>query len=64
MNERLEKLEELREFLNTDTENFSKASILEEYFFGSKSSGCKCKFNSVKSKLYQYYQANKSELDK
>ncbi len=63
MDERHIKLQELKTLLESNDDNFSLVVELEKFFLGtSTSGGCKCKTNTIKSKLYQYWkQAGEAE---
>ncbi len=60
-NLRQEKLQQLKDFLESGNENMTLATTLEAYFLGQRT-GCACKFNTVKSALNNYWEQHKTEL--
>lgn len=65
-NDRLIRLRRLKEIIDTESDNFSLLIAVEKYFFGGEtiSGNCKCKMNSVRAKLYQFWMATaKEELE-
>ena len=50
------RLQALKGFLENGQEQFSLATDLEGFFFGERT-GCSCKYNTVRSKLNQYWES-------
>lgn len=63
MEERIIKLLELKNIVETNSEDWDKLLSSEMYFFGSNGSSCRCKTATLRSKLNNYYQLYKGELD-
>lgn len=63
MTDRHIRLLRLREIIDTDSDNFSLIIAVEKFFFGGESisGNCKCKMNSVRAKLYQFWLAEGKE---
>jgi hypothetical protein len=63
MTDRHIRLERLREIIDTDSDNFSLIIAVEKFFFGGEtiSGNCKCKMNTVRAKLYQFWLAEGKE---
>ncbi|MEO6302630.1 MAG: hypothetical protein ABIP51_05620 [Bacteroidia bacterium] len=63
MNDRINKLQELKALLESGQENFTRAVALEQFFLGETiSGGCSCKTKNVIARLQQYYNENKNEI--
>ncbi len=63
MEERKQKLIELRDFLLSSEENINLAKHLSLHFLG-ESMGCGCKFSKTKSQLNQLWESQlKKELE-
>ncbi len=61
MEERIKMLIELKNAVETGTENWDILTRLESYFFGEVST-CKCKTGTLRSKLNHYYELHKGEI--
>lgn len=62
-NMRQQKLQELKQLLESGIENFSKAQELELFFFGTHTS-CRCKYSAVVSQLNRFWEVTgKKELE-
>lgn len=63
MTDRHIRLLRLKEIIDTDSDNFSLIIAVEKFFFGGESisGNCKCKMNSVRAKLYQFWLAEGKE---
>jgi len=63
MNERHQKLLQLKAFIENMAEQYNLATDLEQYFLGSRT-GCKCKYNTVRSQLNNFWESTgKQELN-
>lgn len=60
--ERLIKLQELKQVLESGSENWPDLLALELYFYGDNISSCRCKTGQIRSRLNQYYELHKGEL--
>lgn len=54
-NMRKQKLQELKDLLESGSENFSKAQELEMFFFETHTS-CRCKYSAVVSQLNRFWE--------
>ena len=60
---RIEQLRCLQVFLNSGFENYNEATNLEHIFLGQRT-GCRCKYNQVRSALNQFWETTgKKELE-
>lgn len=55
MEERQNKLKELKVLLENTAEQYSLAFALQQYFLG-ESTTCKCKYNNVRSQLNHFWE--------
>ena len=63
MNVRHQKLLQLKDFIENMAEQYNLATDLEQYFLGYRT-GCKCKYNTVRSQLNNFWESTgKQELN-
>ena len=55
-NERHQKLLQLKTFIENTSEQYDLATDLEYYFLGLRT-GCKCKYNIVRSQLNNFWES-------
>lgn len=55
-NERHQKLLQLKTFIENTSEQYDLATDLEYYFLGIRT-GCKCKYNIVRSQLNNFWES-------
>lgn len=58
MEERHQKLLELKNIIESNTQDWTTLLASELYFYGANSSSCQCKTGAVRSRLNQFWETN------